>query len=258
VSVTALIVQARMGSTRVPGKVMLRIGGRTILDYVLTRCAKVPGVDVVVCATVDHADCDPIAAEAMRLGAVVFRGSEEDVLGRYVGAARSVDATTVMRVTSDCPLIDPGVCGAVLRLRAANNADYACNNMPPSWPHGLDCEAFIMDALVRADAAARAPAEREHLTRIMRTQPDWSRVSLLGPGGEWETMRLTLDTPADLAFFEGLIPRLDDPDNAGLTDIADVLRADRRLHDLLVGQELHHGIRREAPTVVYTEFLPAL
>ncbi len=254
----AVIVQARMSSTRLPGKVMRRIGGRTILDYVLTRCAAIAGADVVVCATVDAPDCDPIAGEAARLGAIVFRGSESDVLRRYLGAAEAVGADIVLRVTSDCPLIDPAVCGAVLRLRSERGVDYACNNMPPSWPHGLDCEAFTLAALRRADAEARVPLDREHPTRIMRAGEGWSRVSLLGPGGQWGTMRLTLDTPQDLALFEALIPRLADPDRASLAEIGSVLGADPNLAAIVAGHELHHGVRRQAPTVPYTALLPSL
>ncbi len=255
---SAMIVQARMGSTRLAGKVMRRIAGRTILDYVLTRCAAIPGIDTVVCATVDGPDCDPIAEEATRLGVKVFRGSEDDVLARYLGAAEALGADIIMRVTGDCPLVDPAVCGAVLKLHAQKHTDYACNNMPPSWPHGLDCEVFTIAALRRADSEAREPIERENPTRIMRTTAGWSRVSLLGPGGDWENLRLTLDTDADWAFFNGLIPRLTDPDRTSMAEIAAVLRANPQLTELLEGQQLHHGVRREAPTVSYQDFLPAL
>jgi spore coat polysaccharide biosynthesis protein SpsF len=255
---TALIVQARLNSSRLPGKVMLRIAGRTMLDYVLARCALVPGVDDLVCATVNDPSCDPIAAEAARLGVNVFRGDEYDVIARYRGAAEAVGADVVMRVTSDCPLIDPAVCGAVLRLRAEHGVDYACNNMPPSWPHGLDCEAFTLDALRRADAQVTELAEREYPTRPMRTLPEWSRVSLLGPGGELADLRLTLDTPADFALFEALLPRLRNADTAPVAEIADVLRQNPALAGLVAGQEVHHGLRRQAPTVSYTNYLPAL
>jgi spore coat polysaccharide biosynthesis protein SpsF (cytidylyltransferase family) len=255
---TAVIVQARMNSLRMPAKVMRRIGGRTILDYVLARCARIPDVDALVCATVNDRSCDPIAAEAVRVGVNVFRGDEYDVIARYRGAAEAVGADVVMRVTSDCPLIDPAVCGAVLRLRAECGVDYACNNMPPSWPHGLDCEAFTIDALRRADTLVTELAEREYPTRPMRTLPGWSRVSLLGPGGELAELRLTLDTPPDFALFEALLPRLRNADTATLAEIADVLRQNPALVALVAGQEVHHGLRRQAPTVSYTNYLPAL
>lgn len=254
---TALIVQARMNSSRLPGKVMRRIAGRTILEYVLARCRRTPGIDALVCATVDTADCDPVAEEARRAGATVFRGSELDVIDRYLGAARAVNADVIMRVTSDCPLIDPLVCGAVLRLRAQKDVDYACNNMPPSWPHGLDCEAFTRAALERADAATKGE-DREYPTRVMRSDPRWSKVSLLGPGGDWANMRLTLDTPADWAFFEALIPRLSDPLTASLAEVAAIVRSAPGLAQLVANETLHHGLRRETAFVPYTELLPAL
>ncbi len=126
---TAIIVQARFGSTRLPGKIVRPLGARTPLAYVLQRCARIPGADVVVCAVPRGAGDDGVAELARAYGAEVFRGSEIDVLDRYRGAARAVGATTVMRVTSDCPLIDPAICGEVLAVLAASGADYACNSL---------------------------------------------------------------------------------------------------------------------------------
>ena len=155
---TAVIVQARMSSTRLPGKVMLELAGRSVLSHVLERCQAIPGTDVVCCATVTGRDGDPIAAEAESCGAAVFRGKEMDVLDRYYRAAQSLKASTILRVTSDCPVIDPQICGRVLDLLHREEADYACNNMPPSWPHGLDCEAFSFAWLERAAREAKRPS----------------------------------------------------------------------------------------------------
>ena len=105
---------------------------------------------------------------------------------------------------------------------------------------------------------AHEPIERENPTRVMRTKEGWSRVSLLGPGGHWDGMRLTLDTQADWAFFNALIPRLRDPDRASLSEINAVLCANPEIASLVAGEQLHHGIRREAPTKSYRDFLPAL
>jgi len=205
---TAVVVQARMGSTRLPGKVLMDLAGRTVLDHVLSRCQAIPGVDAVICATTVKPDDDPVAAEAERLGASVFRGDEADVLGRYLGAARSAEADVVLRVTSDCPLIDPEVCRAVLDLRAREDADYAANNTPPSWPHGLDCEAFTVAALAKADAETDEPYDREHVTPWLRHTPGLRRANLPKPGRPEPDRRWTLDTPDDLAGLRRLFARL--------------------------------------------------
>jgi spore coat polysaccharide biosynthesis protein SpsF len=200
----AVIVQARFGSSRLPGKVVRPLGRRTPLASVLSRCARIPGADVVVCAVPDLRESDALAAVAEQCGAVVFRGEETDLLDRYHRAARAVCATTVMRVTSDCPLIDPALCGEVLAALAATGADYVCNNMPPLWPHGLDCDAFGFALLERAAATTRDPYDREHVTPWLRRNPSLRRVNLDGPGGGLERQRWTLDYAEDFAFFAAL------------------------------------------------------
>ncbi|MBT3359242.1 MAG: glycosyltransferase family protein [Rhodospirillales bacterium] len=218
---TAIIVQARMGSTRLPKKVMMPLAGQTVLAHVLDRCRAVDGVDVVCCATTVAPEDEAIVAEAERCGAAVFRGSPTDVLDRYARAAQMVGADVVMRVTSDCPLIDPEICAAVLRLRAEEGVEYAANNMPPSWPHGLDCEAFGADALALAAATANEDFEREHVTPWLRNHPSISRANLEGPGGLPATLRWTLDYPEDMRFFEALFAKL--PKGASSVGMDEVL-----------------------------------
>jgi spore coat polysaccharide biosynthesis protein SpsF len=201
---TAIIVQARLGSLRLPGKILRPLGRRTPLHYVLTRCARIPGADVVVCAVPEGPENDAVAAHARDCGAAVVRGSETDLLERHLQAARAVGATTVMRVTSDCPLIDPGLCGEVLAALAAENADYVCNNLPPLWPHGLDCEAFAAEHLARAAREAVLPADREHVTPWIKRNPRLRRIAIEGPGGGLERHRWTLDYPEDHDFFRAL------------------------------------------------------
>jgi spore coat polysaccharide biosynthesis protein SpsF (cytidylyltransferase family) len=208
VSKTACIIQARLGSTRLPGKVLEPLGEVPVLEHVLRRCQAIEGVDEVVCATVDGIDGEAVAALADHLDIAVYRGSEKDVLARYHGAAHAVGADVVMRVTSDCPLIDPEVCAAVLKLRVEAGADYAANNMPPSWPHGLDCEAFTIDALDAAAVTAVAPGDHEHVTPWIRRNRVYHRVNLAGPGGDMTAHRWTLDYPEDLAFLRAVYERL--------------------------------------------------
>jgi spore coat polysaccharide biosynthesis protein SpsF len=202
---SAVIVQARFASTRLRGKVLLPLAGHTVLWHVMERCHKIAGADVVVCAVPDGEINDPVAEEAKRCGAVVTRGSESDVLDRYNKAAIAVGADVVMRVTSDCPLIEPAVCAQVLALVRAGVADYACNNMPRSFPHGLDCEAFTAKWLAEAARVATAPDEREHVTPWLRNNASLRRVNLYGPGGEAALQRITLDTPEDYDVIRAIM-----------------------------------------------------
>lgn len=200
-----------MGSTRLPGKVLMELGSGTVLGEVLRRARAVCSVDVVICATSELAEDDAVARETERVGAIVFRGSEVDVLARYRKAAEAVGADVVLRVTADCPLIDPNLCDEVLRRRAEANADYAANNMPPSFPHGLDCEAFTYAALRRADEGTRDPHDREHVTPWLRREPSIARVSIEGPGGHLQDHRWTLDYPEDYRFLCEVFAQLPPP-----------------------------------------------
>ncbi len=200
----AVIVQARMNSTRLPGKVLEPLGEATALERCLHRCMQIPGADAVVCATPSGIEDDEVAAAALRAGAFVVRGSEEDVLARYALAAKAVKADYVMRVTSDCPFADPALCGEVADLFFAENAEYGCNNMPALFPHGLDCEIFSADALFKAAREDDDQASREHVTAGMRRRAGGGGARLIGPGGGVERLRWTLDAPADLTFFRAV------------------------------------------------------
>lgn len=186
------IVQARLGSSRLPGKVMLSLGGEPVIRHVLRRCMDIAGIDKVICAVPDSPDSRPIERESKGLKCAVYRGSENDVLSRYYKAAWAVRAKVIMRVTADCPLIDPEICAKVLEL-LENGADYASNIMPRGFPDGLDCEAFTMDALEQAHQTADDPYDREHVTIWM--QRNLHCVNLDGTGNP--DKRLTLDSIED-------------------------------------------------------------
>ena len=205
---TAIIVQARKGSSRLPGKVLQKLGDRTVLEHVIGRLRMVGNADLVVVATTTQPADDEIVRLAESCGAVVFRGDEHDVLGRYLGAARAVDADVILRVTSDCPLIDPALCAAVIAARSDSGADYVANNMPRLFPHGLDCEAFTRAALERAAFDATEAYDREHVTPWLRRSPDIRRTNVVGPGWPANQQRWTLDYPEDLHFFQQLFATL--------------------------------------------------
>jgi len=231
---TVAIVQARMRSSRLPGKVLMDLAGRSVLWHVLTRCAASDEVDLVCCATTGSEADEPVVDEAHAAGAVVFRGAEADVLDRYHQAALETGAEVVLRVTSDCPFIDPEVAAEVLRLRRAEGADLAVNNAPPSWPHGLDCEAMTAEALaLAARHRDEVPGAREHVTIWLRRDPRIRKANLAGPGGALAEQRWTVDYPEDMAFLRAVTERLPAPPHvAGWREIAAVLEAHPALLDI--------------------------
>jgi len=201
---TVVIIQARMNSSRLPGKVLRDLGGRTVLAHVIERCKAIKNADVICCAVPESTESDPVAAEAEKNGATVFRGSEEDVLSRYYEAAKMLSADVVLRVTSDCPLIDPGICASVIQLLETKGVDFSTNNAPPTWPHGLDCEAMTFACLGRAHQEVTDPQERQHVTLFIRRHPNVRRTNLSGPGGPLLSHRWTLDYSEDLDFLRAL------------------------------------------------------
>ncbi|MEQ9447508.1 MAG: glycosyltransferase family protein, partial [Rhodospirillaceae bacterium] len=205
------VVQARMGSTRLPGKILEDIAGQSALAHVLSRVSAVPGVSAVCCAVPETTDSDPVAAEAERLGTRVFRGDEQNVLGRYVGAARQCAADVVMRITSDCPLIDPAVSGRVLSHFLETKADYCSNLDPRSWPKGLDTEVFSAAILETAACEASEKPDLEHVTPWIRRNASLKHASVVNAHGDFAAYRWTLDYPEDLAFFRALYKFLPQP-----------------------------------------------
>ena len=139
---TVAVIQARCGSTRFPRKVLAPLQGRPMLAHIIERVSRATLVDRVVVATTDGANDDEVATLAAESGAGVTRGSEQDVLGRYVLAAREHGADVIVRITADCPLTDPAIVDTVIRARGEHDADYASNVEPPTFPEGFDCEVF--------------------------------------------------------------------------------------------------------------------
>ncbi len=196
----AVIVQARMTSSRLPGKIMLPFGNMTILGHVLTRCKQIQSIDDICCAIPVGNAHDVIANEAEKYNCEVYRGSELNVLERYYEAAKYLKADVIMRITSDCPLINPEVCSQVLKIHINENSEYTCNNMPPSWPHGYDCEVFNMKQLEEAIQKSSMPEDFEHVTPWMRRT--YKVNNLKNPEGNQYSTRITLDTLEDYEFIK--------------------------------------------------------
>jgi spore coat polysaccharide biosynthesis protein SpsF len=198
-----------MGSRRLPGKVMRRLAGRTVLAHVVERVRRCPLVDEVVVATTTSPGDDAIVAEAQALGVPCCRGDEQDVLGRYFAAAREASADIVVRVTSDCPLFDPQVLERLLRRfhdAAGGGAalDYLSNTLERTYPRGLDAEVFTFAALERAHREARLPEEREHVTPYFYRHPERFRIAGIKGERDLSRHRWTLDTPEDWTFLSAV------------------------------------------------------
>lgn len=221
------IVQARMSSTRFPGKVLMPLGGVPMIAFMWNRLLAARRLDDAILATSDHPSDDALAEEAAKRGIRCFRGSLDDVLGRFLGAALSATADVVVRLTGDCPLIDPDVVDSVLAALDREHADYASNVAPPTFPDGLDVEAFTMDALQRAAREASLDSQREHVTPFMRDRKDLFQTALVRSPVDLSALRWTVDYPDDLDRVRALVLRTTEgPDaRAGMPDRFDFLRA---------------------------------
>src|SRR5689334_15377539 len=206
---TVAIIQARMGSARLPGKVLADLAGKPVLAWVVRAAHAALGVDDVWVATSTAAADEAIAAWCKDNKVAVHRGSENDVLDRYAGAAKASGAQIVVRLTADCPLLDPAVIAQTIRLRSMTDVDYASNVDPPTWPDGLDCEVLTVKALLAAAAEATRASDREHVTPFVRNNRDrFTAETLVAPLPGLTAERWTLDAPEDLALLSALAKQL--------------------------------------------------
>ena len=197
----AAIVQARMGSTRLPNKVMKPIGGIPIIELLLTRLVRAKEVDQIIVATsVDERNL-PLVGHIRKLGYTCEQGSENDVLDRYVQASKKHQADVVVRITGDCPLVDPDLVDEVIRCFKAANVDYFSNTNPPTYPDGLDIEVFTFKALEQASQKTSAPFDREHVTPYLR-KPGKFKTAAMQHSQDLSALRWTVDEAADFEVIE--------------------------------------------------------
>lgn len=209
------IIQARMRSTRLPGKVMKTLAGERVLWRVMTRVKETAGLDDVIVATSTEKADDVIADYCHRHRWPYHRGPEHDVLSRYVEGARVADADIVVRITCDCPFISPLIIDRMLEAFNPDSMDYMSTNYPKrSFPVGLDCEIMTLEALKRADRGATRSYDREHVTAYIYTHPDEFRLHGFACDTDMSHIRITLDTEEDyqsLQNFVATCPEICDP-----------------------------------------------
>jgi len=219
---TAAFIQARMSSSRLPGKVLQPLSGLPLIVYMAQRVSHARLLDEVVVVTSTDRSDDVLADAVVAAGVKVFRGDLDDVLQRFADAAQAFGVDEIVRLTGDCPLMDPALVDAVVALRRSQASDYASNVAPPSFPDGMDVECFTRATLDRAQREARRRSEREHVTLWMRSdEVVLRRANLSGPV-DLSALRLTVDYADDLALVrrlvDGLAMRVD-------FDLFDILRA---------------------------------
>jgi glutamate-1-semialdehyde 2,1-aminomutase len=242
---TVAIIQARMGSTRLAGKVLTDLAGKPVLAWVVSAARAALGVDEVWVATSTVAADDAIVAWCEKNKVNVYRGSEADVLDRYVRAGKVSGAGIVVRLTADCPLLDPVVIAQTIHLRGMTGVDYASNVDPPTWPDGLDCEVVAAKALMVAHAEAKRPSDREHVTPfVRRNRARFPAETLVAPLPGLAKERWTLDTAADLAFLSAVAERLPAGRPPSHLEVLAVLDREPRLRKINGGEERNAGFAR--------------
>ncbi len=219
---TVALIQARMSSSRFPGKVLEALGGLPMIVFMARRAMRAKTLQDVVVVTSTDASDTPLAATLESHGISCFRGELQDVLARYAAAAASCNADEIVRLTGDCPLVDPLIVDQVVRARREANADYASNVDPRTFPDGLDVECFTRVALDRAASEAREQSQREHVTTWMHRADAGLRRANVRAVADGSPLRLTVDYPADLAAIRRLIELIGRP--AADFDMFDILR----------------------------------
>ncbi len=188
------IIQARMGSTRLPGKVLMDLDGETALGRVVRRLRRSTRIQQIMIATTTKPEDDAIISACRQLGCPAFRGSSEDVLDRYYQASRMIGCEVIVRVTADCPLIDPDLVDRSIDLLGNEGADYVATDVPGTFPRGTDVEVFTAAAMARSWRESAQAYEREHVTPFFYEHPDLFRLATLKSGLDCRRYRWTLDT----------------------------------------------------------------
>jgi spore coat polysaccharide biosynthesis protein SpsF len=221
-------IEARMTSSRLPGKVLLPVLGKPMLGFLIERLRTVPSLDGIVLATTTNATDDVLERFARETGIGCFRGSEDDVMERVIGAAAFAGADLVVEVTGDCPIIDPQIVEQTIRMYHAHDVDYVSNAHVRSYPDGMDTQVFRLDTLRRSAAMTEDRLDHEHVTLHIRNNPQlFSRVHLVAPPElHWPELGLTLDEPADYELLKRIIEHFAPTDPMfGCLDAVRLLRA---------------------------------
>lgn len=238
------IIQARMGSARLPGKTMMDICGKSLLWHIIERIKHSRLIDEFVIATTERQEDDVIVESAKELDIRSFRGSENDVLDRFYQCARAVSANIIVRITADDPFKDPKIIDKVMNAMLEDNYDYVSNTIKPTYPEGLDVEVFSFLALEKAWKEAMKSLDREHVTSYIWNHPHIFQLKNVEGDVDLSYMRWTLDTIQDLEFSREIYRRLYNPGKLFLmSDILVLLEQEPELMKINEGIERFAGYK---------------
>ncbi len=237
------IIQGRMSSNRLPGKILRDIGGEPMLSHVVQRVRRSRLIRQVVVATTADPSDDPVTQFCQRKGIPVFRGNLFDVLDRYYQAARYFAADIVVRITADCPLIDPQEIDRTIQALLDNQVDFAANRLPPPFtrttPIGMDTEVVTFDALERAWHEADQKYEREHVLPYLYDEPGRFKTLILEHDPDLGHLRWTVDTPQDLEVVREIFASFNNRDDFSMAELID--HAERHPEWQLINANIHHN-----------------
>jgi spore coat polysaccharide biosynthesis protein SpsF len=238
------IIQARCGSSRLPNKVLMDIAGQPMFSRVVQRARQAQTLTEVVLATSTDRRDEPLAALSMRLGVRFWRGSENDVLSRFLGAAHAFNADVVVRLTADCPLLDGAVIDRMVQVfQATKGVDYVSNTLECTYPDGLDVEVIGRNALVRAHGEARLPSEREHVTPYIYKHPELFSLRNVIHTPDLSAYRLSVDQAADLEVVRHVYQHFHER-NFTFVDVIRFLTENPEVRQLNQHFERNEGYRR--------------
>ena len=204
------IIQARMGSTRLPQKAMRKILGKTLVEWARYRLQFCKNVDQIVLSTADTKDNDILVEHAKNIGLEYYRGSEKDLVSRLSETARKFSANAIVRITGDCPLVDPAIVDNLIKeyLKDWENTDYVCNVLPPTYPDGMDVEIISIKALEKLDRDIKDNLYREWITTTLMENPDKYKTLNIPYKKNISSLRLTVDYPEDFELTEKILRKL--------------------------------------------------
>lgn len=228
------VVQARMGSSRLSGKVLKQLSGKPMLEWIILRLKKAKALDVIIVATTSEEKDNSIEELCKKLDINCFRGSEHDVLDRYYQATQKYDLTHVLRITADCPFTDPGIVDDVIHafLNSDIHPDFAANNFIRKYPRGIDVAMMSSQALKHAWTEAKQDYERVHVTPYIRHNPEKFRLLSIEGDKEYGELRWTVDTEEDFQFAEEIYNRLQLPEQFSWKDVLNIIHKEPQLSEI--------------------------